>query len=129
MLSASISRAMSAIRGISTSGLRSGFVGGLDHDLGVAGGVVGHPLEFGGDVDHRRDRPQVAGHRRLGGDQEERALFGLPAVVVDVPIGGHDLAGERDILARSASIERAIALSTMLAIATTSSRSSCNLVE
>jgi hypothetical protein len=73
-----MSRAIAAIRGTSISG--------------NALGVVAHPLQVGDDVQHRRDRSQVARHRLLGGDQRQRALLDLEALAIDQRVvGDHPL--------------------------------------
>ncbi|MDF3017205.1 MAG: hypothetical protein K0R44_2430 [Thermomicrobiales bacterium] len=74
-----------------------GLIGRLQRNLGDSGGMVRHALEIGDDVDHRGDGAEIARHRRLRRNHQERLLLGPPAVLVDCPVVGHDLLRHRHV--------------------------------
>ena len=66
-------------------------------DFGDALGIVAHPLQFRRDVQHRDNRPQIAGHRLLRGDEVEAEFLDFEPLPVDVVILLDHLARHRQV--------------------------------
>ena len=77
--------------------------------LGDVHALVAHALDVLDHVQQRGDEPQVAGHRRLAGEQRQDALVDLEVAAVDAVVVGDDDRGELDVLVLER-LERAVEL-------------------
>ena len=68
------------------------------YELGDVHALIAHPLDAADDVQQRRDDPQVAGDRRLPGDQRQHALMYLQVACIDPVVVGDDHPGQLDVL-------------------------------
>ena len=105
-LSRVIFSAISAMRGMSISGLSGGCGSSLTHVLGDVHGLVADPLQVGVDLHGRRDQAQVRGHGLLQRQQLQAAVVDLDLQVVDLLVGRDDLLGLVHVVAPSAPARR-----------------------
>ena len=73
-------------------------VAGQRHELGDVHALVSHPLDVLHHVQQRGDDAQVAGHRRLQGQQRQDALLDLQVAAVDAVVVGDHHRGQLDVL-------------------------------
>ena len=82
-------------------------VAGERHELGDVHALVAHALDVLDHVQQRRHEAQVAGHRRLEGEQRQDALVHLEVAAVDAVVVGDHHARQLDVLVLDG-LERAV---------------------